>query len=276
MLCLNGNDKIIFKSKTKNIIEEKYNFKIINIKKNEKSTDKNVYNLFTDKNEYILKIYNSKKHVENMSNLFKKLEQYNFYIPQIYNTIDNKSYIYLFNKYIIIYSYLAGKEIGEAFSNLPDDISVLLARKLKKFHDVTKKNLNLEVIGLGNKKLRTSILHFDLTRSNIFYNKNKNEIGFIDFDDAKYGQTIIDISILIANVYISKLRGIDIHGIKTFINEYYKNESELKKQELPLIKDTAIKWINKILSENKLETSTIDSLEIRKKLISKIDFCDFN
>lgn len=276
MLCLNGNDKIIFKSKTKNIIEEKYNFKIINIKKNEKSTDKNVYNLFTDKNEYILKIYNSKKHVENMNNLFKKLEQYNFYIPQIYNTIDNKSYIYLFNKYIIIYSYLAGKEIGEAFSNLPDDISVLLARKLKKFHDVTKKNLNLEVIGLGNKKLRTSILHFDLTRSNIFYNKNKNEIGFIDFDDAKYGQTIIDISILIANVYISKLRGIDIHGIKTFINEYYKNESELKKQELPLIKDTAIKWINKILSENKLETSTIDSLEIRKKLISKIDFCDFN
>ena len=276
MLCFNGNDKIIFKSKTKNIIEEKYNFKIINIKKNEKSTDKNVYNLFTDKNEYILKIYNSKKHVENMSNLFKKLEQYNFYIPQIYNTIDNKSYIYLFNKYIIIYSYLAGKEIGEAFSNLPDDISVLLARKLKKFHDVTKKNLNLEVIGLGNKKLRTSILHFDLTRSNIFYNKNKNEIGFIDFDDAKYGQTIIDISILIANVYISKLRGIDIHGIKTFINEYYKNESELKKQELPLIKDTAIKWINKILSENKLETSTIDSLEIRKKLISKIDFCDFN
>ncbi len=276
MLCFNGNDKIIFKSKTKNIIEEKYNFKIINIKKNEKSTDKNVYNLFTDKNEYILKIYNSKKHVENMSNLFKKLEQYNFYIPQIYNTIDNKSYIYLFNKYIIIYSYLAGKEIGEAFSNLPDDISVLLARKLKKFHDVTKKNLNLEVIGLGNKKLRTSILHFDLTRSNIFYNKNKNEIGFIDFDDAKYGQTIIDISILIVNVYISKLRGIDIHGIKTFINEYYKNESELKKQELPLIKDTAIKWINKILSENKLETSTIDSLEIRKKLISKIDFCDFN
>ena len=276
MLCLNGNDKIIFKSKTKNIIEEKYNFKIKNIKKNEKSTDKNVYNLFTDKNEYILKIYNSKKHVENMSNLLKKLKQYNFYIPQIYNTIDNKSYIYLFNKYIIIYSYLAGKEIGEAFSNLPDDISVLLARKLKKFHDVTKKNLNLEVIGLGNKKLRTSILHFDLTRSNIFYNKNKNEIGFIDFDDAKYGQTIIDISILIANVYISKLRGIDIHGIKTFINEYYKNESELKKQELPLIKDTAIKWINKILSENKLETSTIDSLEIRKKLISKIDFCDFN
>lgn len=276
MLCFNGNDKIIFKSKTKNIIEEKYNFKIINIKKNEKSTDKNVYNLFTDKNEYILKIYNSKKHVENMSNLFKKLEQYNFYIPQIYNTIDNKSYIYLFNKYIIIYSYLAGKEIGEAFSNLPDDISVLLARKLKKFHEVTKKNLNLEVIGLGNKKLRTSILHFDLTRSNIFYNKNKNEIGFIDFDDAKYGQTIIDISILIVNVYISKLRGIDIHGIKTFINEYYKNESELKKQELPLIKDTAIKWINKILSENKLETSTIDSLEIRKKLISKIDFCDFN
>ena len=276
MLCLNDNDKIIFKSKTKNIIEEKYNFKIINIKKNEKSTDKNVYNLFTDKNEYILKIYNSKKHVEDMSNLLKKLKQYNFYIPQIYNTIDNKSYIYLFNKYIIIYSYLAGKEIGEAFSNLPDDISILLASKLKKFHDVTKKNLNLEVMNFWNKKLRTSILHFDLTRSNIFYNKNKNEIGFIDFDDAKYGQTIIDISILIANVYISKLRGIDIHGIKTFINEYYKNESELKKEELPLIKDTAIKWINKILDRNKLETSTIDSLEIRKKLISKIDFCDFN
>ena len=65
------------------------------------------------------------------------------------------------------------------------------------------------------------------------------KIGLIDFDDAKYGETIIDIAILIANLYFSKTKQTNIEGIKTFLNEYYKNDNELKKTEIVLIKSAA-------------------------------------
>mgnify|MGYP003308183202 CR=1 FL=1 len=54
-----------------------------------------------------------------------------------------------------------------------------------------------------DKTLRKSILHFDLTKGNVFYN---NKIEFIDFDDAKYGNSIYDVTILIGFLFISKKR----------------------------------------------------------------------
>ena len=49
-----------------------------------------------------------------------------------------------------------------------------------------------------------SILHFDVTKNNIFYNDGK--IYFIDFDDAKYEPVICDVAIAITNLFISKAK----------------------------------------------------------------------
>ncbi len=111
------------------------------------------------------------------------------------------------------------------------------------------------------------MVHFDLTRNNIF-RLNNGQIGFIDFDDAKYGDSVCDIAILIANLFFSKTRGVDKIGMNKFIEEYYKDEVNLKKEEIPLIKEYALCWIDYVLNGNEFDTSTTESLEIRKKLIN--------
>ena len=120
---------------------------------------------------------------------------------------------------------------------------------------------------------RYSILHFDLTRRNIFYNENwQSQIGFIDFDDAKYGPTVVDVAIAISLLYFSKSRGVGIDGLSTFLSEYYDNEI-IRKSEMPHLKACALKWIDYIMNNNQCDSSTTESFEIRRKLIeTKMNF----
>ena len=136
-------------------------------------------------------------------------------------------------------------------------------------------NIKLKRINFFESNLRKSILHFDLTKGNIFYNKNTEKIGFIDFDDAKYGETIIDIAILIANLYFSKTKQTNFEGIKIFLNEYYKNDDELKKTEISLIKSAAEKWIDYVLNRNIFESSTTESFKVKKEKIEELNFEQF-
>lgn len=252
------------------ILQGNYNLKNIIVQKNLESTEGNVYNITTSDNKYILKIYRDIKHVDNMKNLYEMLKK-DFYIPQIIKNNNRELYTAYNEYYFIIYSYLEGNQLSN-YENIPNEISIIFANELRQFHNKTEKmnNINLKNIDFCSKTLRTSLLHFDLTRGNIFY--NKGQIGFIDFDDAKYGQSIIDISIAIINLYCSKLRGVDLEGIKTFITEYYKDDYELKKEEIYLISEIAIKWVDHILNNNEFECSTKESLQIKKKLIKTIDF----
>lgn len=258
----------------KDIIEKKYNLENVEIIKNEDSTDGNVYNLTTMQKKYILKIYNDESHAIAMGKIVEKLNSKNFYIPIILTNVNNENYTKIDNKVFMIYSFLEGKEIGDAFGNIPNDISKKLAQELRKFHNecMQLEDIKLKEISFINSEMRKSVLHFDLTRGNIFYNEDNKKIGFIDFDDAKYGESIIDVAILITNLYFSKTRGAHIEGVKTFIDEYYKNDYNTKEIEVPLIKEVAIKWINYILDGNEFDSSTVDSLEIRKKLMEKVKF----
>ena len=49
---------------------------------------------------------------------------------------------------------------------------------------------------------------------------------------------------------------------------YYSDEKEeIKKTEIPMIKDIAINWINYVLKNNSFNASDTESFEVRKKLI---------
>lgn len=113
-----------------------------------------------------------------------------------------------------------------------------------------------------------SLLHFDLTKNNIFINSNK-EITLIDFDDAKYGNSLCDIAIFISNLFFSKTRGVDLDGMKLFLNEYYENDEKKISKKKTKIKEYAINWIDYILNGNEFDTSTTESFEVRKELIQK-------
>lgn len=112
-----------------------------------------------------------------------------------------------------------------------------------------------------------SILHFDLNKNNIFYNNGK--VGFIDFDDAKFGPSICDISIIISFLFLSKKRGIDSENIKNFIDSYYGDELELKKKEIKYLKEYALKWIDYLQYNNEFDTSLKESFETKRNLIEK-------
>lgn len=253
-------------------IKKKYCLEINEIIKNENSTDGNVYILISFSNKYIIKLYDDKKHVISMINIHKDLINSGMNVPDIILNKDNESYSLLKNgKYCVIYSFLNGEEIGKVFKNINETISIKIAREMKKFHNITNDNnkYNLPMIpfkvdGAFN---RYSVLHFDLTKSNIFYNKKwESQIGFIDFDDAKYGPTVVDVAILISLLYFSKSRGVNTEGLNAFLNEYYDNE-ELKKHEMPYLKNCALKWINYIMDNTEFDSSTTESFEIRKNLI---------
>lgn len=262
----------IVKKKIKNKLEKLYDIKVNKIEKSKESTDGNVYIIYSLNNKYIVKIYDQYTHVESMIKLHNYLLEEKINAPTIIYTIDQQQYVNIFNnRYLVIYSFVEGNPISydSASGKLNTDIIIKIAKNIKKIHLATKhKNeFGFKYVPFIEEKTKESncILHFDLTKDNILI--NENNIGFIDFDDAKYGDEICDIAILISNFFFSKKYGVDIDGMNLFINEYYNNQKEKIKEATQLIKEYALKWIDYILDGNQFDASDIESLEVRKKLI---------
>lgn len=269
---INDIKEDIIKCEMKRVLKEKYDIDFKKIEKSNQSTDGNVYIVYCKSEKYIIKIYKEIEHTESMVKLYSRLKLLDLNIPRIILSKSGKEYEKILNtNYLVIYSFLDGEQISwnSKTGKLDNDIIVSIAKELRKFHKGTEKNeFDLPKVPFKNNDKRQSALHFDLTRNNIFI-CNNNQIGFIDFDDAKYGDSVCDIAILIANLFFSKTRGVDIKGLQKFVDEYYYNEIALKDEEVPLIKEYALHWINYILDGNEFDTSTTESFEIRKKLISE-------
>ena len=259
----------------KNEIEENYNIKILNIEKMEDSTVGNVYLINTEKEKFIMKIYEDVDHVNRMIQLHTYLVSNKFNIPKIIQTSDKNDNIKIGNDYIVLYSFMHGKKIKTTILNGKIDANIIkmIAKTLRKMHDLTsgKNRFNFKYVPFidENIDLNKSTLHFDFTRNNIFV--NNNEIEIIDFDDAKYGPSVCDVAIAVCNLFFSKTQGVDLEGANLFIDEYYTNEESKRKEiERPLIKEYAIKWIDYVLYEYGFDTSTTESFEVKKKLVNEM------
>lgn len=258
-----------------NILKIEYGLEDVSIEKNDESTDGNVYIIDSKKLKFVAKIYESMEHVNSMIQLHNDLIKNNMNVPKIIATIKGNNFTEMNNgKYIVIYSFLNGIQIGDKYKNIPNEVICKIAKELKRFHDITlnnnKYNINNIPFKVESDVDRFSMLHFDLTRSNIFCTDNNEcEIEFIDFDDAKYGASICDIAIAIANMFFSKTRGVDSEGLKTFIDSYYGDNLELKAKEIKYIKSYAIAWINYVMDGNEFDSSTVQSFDARKELIQK-------
>lgn len=257
-------------------ITTKYMINVNKIEKNEESVDGNVYILYNNKNKYVAKIYQNLNHTKAMVNLHLELLNNGINVPKIIKNNYDENYIELNNGgYVVIYSYLKGMQIGKKFKKIPKNVIKNIAIQLSRFHNVTsnsnKYNLKELPFSINSDIKRCSVLHFDLTKMNIFFKYNIGcKISFIDFDDAKYGPSICDVAIAISNLFFSKKYGVDIKGVNSFINSYYKDNTDLKLIELPYIKEIAIKWIDYVMDGNEFDTSTTESFIVKKELIEKI------
>ena len=252
------------------ILKESHEIQINNITKNSDSTDGNVYLIKSNNNTYILKMYNSLEHTQSMIKLHNFLNENNLYVPRIIQT-KNKEYYKKYNdKYIVMYSFLEGSQLKNIIQTVDNKTISKLAKEIRRLHDLTENvTFNLKYIdfNLETEFKRKSILHFDLTKDNIFINKDK--VGFIDFDDAKFGSSVYDVAITISLLFLSKSRGAELDKIKTFIDSYYESDTQNKERELPYIKSIALKWIDYLLTKNSFDTSTKESIEVKKKLIEE-------
>lgn len=259
--------------KLKKIIKEKFNIKVNKIEKNLQSTVGNVYILFSNKSKYVIKVYDNLKHTKWIVKLHKVLIKNNFYVPEVIKNNLNKGYLEISkNTYIVVYSFLKGHQLvwDETKIKLTDDELCRLAKTLRHLHKITNNSeINLPSIPFENYIGRKSILHFDLTRQNIFINNEENKIGFIDFDDAKFGEAVCDVAILIANLFFSKTKGVNLDGINKFIDAYYSEDLKLKEKKKNLINKYAIMWIDYTLKNNEFDTSITESFNIKRKLIEE-------
>lgn len=259
-------------SKIKDIIRKKYGLEVSEIEKNLDSTEGNVYILKTSKCKYIIKVYSELSKVNSMTKLHTDLSEI-LYVPKIIKTVDGKMYVEFDEKYFIIYSYLEGIQISTYFKEYKNyDINIIkaLAKELRKMHDATvNKELYLEKIKFANNLTRKSVLHFDLTKDNIFVNNEK--VGFIDFDDAKYGDSVCDIAILLCFLFISKSKGVDKRGAKIFLDSYYNEiEKELKEEELNYIEKYTREWIQYLIDGHEFDSSLKCSFEFKKDKIKQL------
>ncbi|MBE6139802.1 MAG: hypothetical protein E7174_04845 [Firmicutes bacterium] len=254
------------------IISDNYLIGVFKIEKSEESTVGNVYIIYSNTEKFVAKIYDDLNHTKSMIQLHSDLSD-KFHIPKIIQSKNNSGYVeILTSRYLVLYSFLDGIQIGKKFNKLSEEVVKKVASELRKLHELTSKtnNYNLKEVPflISNNIERKSLLHFDLTKGNIFFYENK--IGFIDFDDAKYGPSVCDVAILISLLFFSKKRGVDKNSINLFIDTYYDKDKNLKLEEIKYIKEIAIKWVNFTLENNEFNPSTTESFEVKKKLIEEI------
>lgn len=247
------------------VISEKYGIEN-RVVKNLKSSVGNVYDVYSNNFRYIVKIYNDLEHVNRMIKVSEILNNANINLPKIIKSIDNIGYVEINNYYMIVYEFLDGDPIKYDVNGLINrDIIFEIAKNVRKIHDLFTNNIGFEEIDFGINLKRKSLLHFDLTKDNVL--NNNGVVEFIDFDDAKYGESVIDVSILISLFFISKKYGVDLVGIKYFIDLYYGDDIELKEIEIKFIKECALKWIDYTLKNNEFGVSLNESFENKRNLI---------
>ena len=238
------------------LIKTEYSLDIDLVEKSNESTDGNVYIISTINNElkFVVKIYTDIEHANTMTKLHSCLKKQGVLAPDVIKNNEGDLCTKVSNNvYVVCYSFIQGRKLKEV--ELTNYIIKDVACYLRRLHDIKNNRYNLKEIPFEINSNRHSVLHFDVTKNNIFLDVNNN-ICFIDFDDAKFGPSVCDIAIALTNLFISKANGIDTEGMKLFIDSYYRDDKLLKEAELPIIKDAATKWLKSIMNNQNFDTST--------------------
>lgn len=252
--------------KYKQLFENMLKEDVCQVIKSEESTDGNVYIIQCKTKKYVAKLYKSKQHAKSMVALHQKLIKHDINLPQIIcSNINNVQ-----DEYIVVYSFIEGIQIADVIKTKIFDKKIIykIASMLRKMHDIDYESneFKLPELSFLTYNERKTLLHFDLTKHNVFLLDNE-DIAIIDFDDAKYGPAIYDISIFITFFFISTNRGVDIEKINDFLTEYYLGNEKIKNRELPFISSCALEWIDYILNQNTLDKSMIEIFKKKKEII---------
>ncbi|MFA6918867.1 MAG: phosphotransferase [Patescibacteria group bacterium] len=258
--------------------------------------------------KYVLKIYDKKSNVETEAQFSDYLYDEGIPTAKIIKNSNNQLITAIGDLRGILFNFCDGDPIR--WNNISPVFSKNLAKVLAKMHSLMPRNIKIpgkkyhgckiksstnisntkiiqkskeikkELETLNTSKLRTGLIHADLTRQNILVSKNRNKIeAIIDFGDAHYDYLVWDLSILITHIFITKTYGIDWKALSIFIKEYYSlfplTKGEMK-AIIPFIKirnlNLAIEVNNLISNKSKnikelksIENSVLTKLELVSK-----------
>jgi len=260
------------------VLKNSYCIDVESVEKSEESTDGNVY-IVTEANSgtrYALKVYVELQQADTMAELHTYLNGIKLEAPRVIKGKDKNVISHFCNsnnekRYVICYSFADGEKLGNL--ELTNEKIIAISKYLRRLHSITQNELGLKSVPFEIESNRQSVLHFDITKHNIFFDDEK--ICFIDFDDAKFGPSVCDIAIALTNLFISKSSGVDIEGMKLFIDSYYGDDDKTKQEELTLVKRAALCWLKSIINNPNFDTSTRSGLENKIEKWGRTHFLEF-
>jgi len=268
------------------------------------------YLISTPKEKFVLRIYNSKRSIEEIKKELEVLEYLDFEgipIPEIQNNLDDSPITTFNNRYAVLFYFVGGehpkwkpievalsKDIGiqvaklhKVLQNFNKDFKtkkmktflINLLKKVREQEDIKKYEKYIVEIQskYRDESFRKSIIHGDISRENILIKGNKLN-SFLDFDDMHKGLLIWDVAIAVTQLFITKSFGIDWRGLDAFL-EGYNSILKLSEEEKDAIFDLLIIRNIEIalITAEKSSEKESDSLQsINQSVLKKIELIEEN
>ncbi len=225
-----------------------YPFRINSIFETENGVSDTVYILFTNKGEFLFKLYESASFKDIKSEILLLEAISSLPVPKAIRDKNLKKIGEFKGKFFVVYSFLKGeslsflkeihlKEIGEflgKFHSLSKDISIyrenrftLLKTKelLDKVDRIDKEPFERVFREIENLKIEEDgVIHGDLFLDNAKFYKDKLS-GVFDFSDFCKGSFLFDVGVVIASWCFDK-EGFNLNLAKSFVSSYNRFSSK--------------------------------------------------
>jgi len=230
------------------------------------------YEVTTTKGKFLLKVFENKdiRALSFQNQLINYLDSYKVKVAPLVVTKNRKDIIRYNDRYVSVFKFIDGEHLGKLSSqgciNLAKEVATLhqalLRYKSGKRNRVTYYSTQDKKL-FRTKKLRKSIIHGDLGKSNILVQGNAIRT-ILDFNDASYNYLIADLANLIASVFLEK--GNDTY-YPLFMQEYEKtigltnDEQSLLPHFIRLRINGIIDYVSAVIKEKRYKSQQFKYLK---------------
>lgn len=230
------------------------------------------YKLTTTKGVYLLKVFDTDdlESLKVQNNLLEYLRKQCCKVPKLVENNDKENLSEYQSQYLAVYTFVEGAHI----KRLTPDLCKNLAREIARMHNLLlrfefKGNRRIpkyyhqeDLTAIGYKRLRQSVIHGDLGKTNILQ-KEGYITAIIDFNDAHWDFLIKDLAVMMP-MFLNKTNA---KYLPIFLGEYQQllqlNPTEIK--SLPFFTRAHISGVLDWLAEQAITNQTpVQSGHIQK------------
>ena len=232
------------------------------------------YKLITTKGVYLLKVFDTDdvKSLNVQSNLLEYLEKQTIKVPTLVKNKNKENLSKHKNRYLTIYTFVQGTHIKRLTAGLCKSMACEIARlhgslfryEFKGTRRIPTYYRQEDLAMIGYKRLRQSVIHGDLGKSNILQ-KEQRVTAIIDFNDAHWDFLIKDLAVMMP-IFLNKTNAKYLPVFLKEYQQYFKlDPTEIK--SLPFFTRAHIKGVLEWLAKQTTDDQTTAQLEHVQKAI---------